>query len=277
MRKYYSLILLVLIVLVVTGSYLWYRLEPRRTLNIKNQQIISDVTHRLEAVLQRPSCIATHFIAPQDDQSPMCNSVLFWYEDGHNMVLHNARVEYVFYPGDFSLDYNKLKRQIAIFFANKGFVVDTEATRVIDSWGNGDQQDYFFSFKKNDLYCSTVLPQLFATGRSAHIPPYIEVGCGYYNVSDESIYQEFEAIANPHHEPGTFFWREAQEGDFVRLGIFNREVQSALLLKKVDSLWTSPFQFSNDYQKCSDVDRLGFPVSVYKNCMLGDYSLRYKE
>lgn len=276
MKKYYRPVLLslgaVMIVICV-----WFFLEPERAIEKMNQQIVSNVMTRFEVVSQNPTCSTKYFVNPAYNPEPVCNSILFWHQNGHNISIHDARVEYVLYPSNFALDYNNLRKAVTDILSAKGFSVDVEATRVNDSWGSGDQQDYFLSYKMDNLYCSVTLPQLFTTGRSAHIPPYIEVGCGRTKSEDESVYQEFEAVANPQRDPRMFFWREAQEGDFVRLGIFNREVQSALLLKKVDSLWTSPFQFSNDYQKCSDVDRLGFPVSVYKNCMLGDYSLRYKE
>ncbi|MFH0873220.1 MAG: hypothetical protein V1846_00015 [Candidatus Komeilibacteria bacterium] len=272
MKKIIYILALMLVLGLTYCLGYWINSGDQRASLKDHQALANKIEDRLTHIISNPHCQYGINNPPTEGSIPECSNLMFWLDNGRNMALHFARTEYINYSLAQGLDIIYVTKQLNNLFAEKQFIVDQNNTRVTSLWSE-DYKKHSFAYTQGDLKCFWSVVSVNDVGISDMSPPSIQMGCGQITDEDRQIYEDFLPIINSGNLVGEPFWLTAKEEGYASVSVGS--VSSVYFLaKKVNGVWTAPLAPSQEYPMCSDVDRLGFPRSIYRNCMLNDYSLR---
>lgn len=252
----------------------WFNSRDERKAQAEHKKLIDNIKTRFERLFDNNTCPYGINNPPKIGSVPECNNLMFWLEDGKLLALHTARSENVEYNIAQGLNLTYLYDGLESYFKQKGFIIDQPNTRVQSLWSD-EYKKYSYAFTRGNLRCYWSISSINDQGKSDTSPTSIEVACGQITDNDRQIYKDFLPVINASTFADQPFWLTDREGDYGSLsaGTISSEY---FLVKRIHGVWVVSFGPSQDYPMCKDIDRMGFPKSVYKNCMLDDYSLREK-
>ena len=146
-----------------------------------------------------------------------------------------------------------LKEKIAAFFADHGFVANTQNSARDEASYSLDET---LSFEKGDVACLVTLRTL---------DPVAAVFCGTVDLAYETLRNEFISVFNPSRDPEVFVEVTKVEGNFASGGTGGRGGGVGWYAVKEAGVWKSIFQGQNS-PPCSVMEQYRFPKRLYEEC-----------
>lgn len=148
-----------------------------------------------------------------------------------------------------------LKEKIAAFFADHGFIANTQnSTRDEASYS----LDETLAFEKGDVACLVTVRTL---------DPVAAVFCGTVDLAYETLRNEFVPVFNPSRDPEVFVEVTTVEGNYAKGGTGGRGGGAGWFAVKEAGVWKSVFQGQNS-PPCSVMEQYRFPKRLYEECDL---------
>ncbi len=262
------------VILVVYFLGFWVSTSDERLIKKEHAPLLHEMKQTFEDVIADPSCPYGINKMPSYGSIPECDNAMSIYDDNRLITLHSARVMYIDYDVPSGIHRDYVVRIMENFFIKHSFLNDNENTRIESIWSD-EYKRYKYVFRRDNLSCYWYFISLNENGLSDVNPTSVTIGCGTLTKEDERIYDDFRNIVQSYQPGDTPYQLTRLEGNFGSLSV-GAVSSVSFLLKKVNGIWTAPLGPSQEYPMCAEVEQLDFPRSIYDNCMLKDYSLKYK-